>query len=206
MTRQTSLPLDDPRWEPLNDALQRRCKQVGGYDPALLDLNRELAGGGLQSMVRRLERGFNPAREVRILLAREFWTEFRVVERLASDDGGRLATVRGSRRLGPCWFYVWLPDYKKIFPDTDAQPGAPAPMQEVPEKRGRKAKYDWPAIGHELVRRIAKNGILTRPMSTKRLADELGDWCEIKYKKAPVDSELRKFIEDVLRALKLPRR
>ena len=203
MARRRPPPLESPHWRTLHDVYRLRIQQTGLDDFALIDLRDAIRHKGLRTMRRTRHRGRSDTTTE--LLPAAWWRDIELSRwnnglallprtRVSAYFGGGLTVI-----------YVWLPDYKNIFGDLDAQPGAPSSVQEVPVKRGSKPKHPWPEIGHELFCRIAKKGTLTVPKSTKSLADALGDWCEIKYKKAPVDSELRKFIDDVLRALKLRR-
>jgi len=115
-----------------------------------------------------------------------------------------------SRKLGSaprgCRFFIWLPDYKIIFGDPHANSSALMQAQEAPKKRGRKATLPWTKIGFELVRRAEKMGTAAGNKSTNSWATDLEEWCDGRKLKAPPNSELRAFIDDVLRALRIERK
>jgi hypothetical protein len=210
MSRRKPLPLESPNWWPIKDALKHHTQQrTGSVLIAREDFNQRLKAGEFRSLLRR-------AGGHRELLAASAWDDFHIplgIPVVPPDREPFLLLppwIVSSRKLGKPpryhWFYVWLPDYKNIFGDLPAKSSSFAQLQEVPEKRGRKASHAWPEIGVELVRRVVKKGKSAGNKSTNSWARELAQWCEDRYQKAPADSDLRDFIDNVLRALRIERK
>jgi hypothetical protein len=205
------LPLESPNWWPIEKALEHRSEGTGSDRLACQDFNKALKAGPLRALVRRAD-GY------RELLSASAWDDFyvgvwvraapsrRSLQDFFQPGGMAVSSHQLGKRPPGHWFYVWLPDYKNIFGDPHAKSLSFAQMQEVPEKRGRKFEHPWPEIGFELVRRAAKKGKTAENKSTNSWALELTKWCEDHYQKAPVDSDLREFIDDVLRALRIKRK
>lgn len=206
------LPLESPHWWPILEALGHRSQRTGSDTLATQDLNSALRAGRLRALVRHADGR-------RELLAASSWDNdlritgfIRVAPRAQRSQS--LLQPGGwdvfSRTLGKQppgqWFFVWLPDYKNIFGDPHANSASPAQAPEAPAKRGRKIVHPWPEIGFELVRRLEKLGKSAGNKSTNSLAVELWEWCERRYEKAPVDSELRNFIDEVFGALRIERK
>jgi hypothetical protein len=126
--------------------------------------------------------------------------------RLDSPAPGRVFSRKLSKQPPGCWFYGWLPDYRNIFGDLEPKSQSAEQVLESPEKRGRKATLPWTKIGFELVRRAEKMGAAAGNKSTNSWATDLDQWCDDRNLKAPPNSELRVFIDDVLRALRIKRK
>lgn len=193
------LPLESPNWWPISDVLEHRSQRTGSDKLAAQDLNQALKVDKLRSLVRRADGS-------RELLAASTWDDFQVALFPFSPEGFGVFSRKLGKRPPGQWFFVWLPDYKNIFGDLYENSPPPAPMQEVPEKRGRKASHPWPEIGLELAQRVVKKGKSAGNKSVNRLAVELWHWCQQQYGKAPADSDLREFITELLRALRIERK
>ena len=199
------LPLEaDLRWGPLEQALERHRRQRGP-EPTQWDFNKALAAGALQALAQHAD----GHREV--LPASAWEGDLCIdIQSRASDSTPSLELF--SRKLGKRLLpselsvFVWLPDYENIFSDPQGKSTPATQAQEVPRKRGRKASHPWTEIGVELVRRVGKNIKAAGNKSTNSWATELEQWCEDRYRKAPVSSELRAFIDDVLRTLRIERK
>jgi hypothetical protein len=202
--RKRKLPLESPHWWPLVDLLDRHSQRTGSDKLAVQDFSRALqAEDGLRSLVRRADRSSEQ-------LAASAWkNDFRI---MGWGHGGpaqaRLCVFSRPLDARPpgCWFFVWLPDYKNIFGDSHANSSPSEQMQKVPKTRGAKPKHPWPQIGFKLVRRLQELGPVAGNKSTNSLAEELEEWCENKYRKAPSSSELRAFVDDVRHALYIKRK
>jgi hypothetical protein len=116
------LPLDDPRWLPLDVPHGLLIQRTGNDELANRDLTALLAKPvkGLRSMVRLW-----PGKE-RKLLSFKYWTEHYV----SRSSFGRLRVFPGRASpvgpMGPIHedvHYVWKPDLEKIWPSTPP-PGA----------------------------------------------------------------------------------
>jgi hypothetical protein len=201
------LPLQDARWWPIEQALEQHSQQTGSDKLACQDFNEALKSGPLRSLVRREDGS-------RELLAAAAWEDLHcsVVIRVAAEKpfarltGMAVFSRKLHKRPPMQWFFVWLPDYENIFGGPRASLPPSAQTQEVPKKRGRKASYPWAEIGFELVRRAAKMGAVARNKSTNSWAKDLWQWCDDNNKKAPNDGELRKFVDEVFRALRIERK
>ena len=196
MKRRKLPPLESPDWRPIAGLLEHRRQQTRESKLVAQEFNRVLKDGRLQTLVQYAD----GRREV---LEASAWEDLHI-------SGWDQLLAVFSRKLGARppgqWFYVWLPDYKNIFGDSHAISSPPAQTQEVPEKRGRKASHDWPKIGFELVRRVEKMGRAAGNKSTNSWATELERWHEGRNQKAPANSDLREYIDDVLRALRIERK
>src|SRR5262245_60987510 len=135
------LPLDDPRWMPVDAAHKRMCEPTGEPQLAARDLTEALARerDGLRSM-RRSIHGADPERE---LLPPLYWVvhDVRWMRREVGEP--ILAVCRRDRRhavgpdgfIGPSFSYVyygWLPDLERLWPTVFPPPTLP------PEKKKRK--------------------------------------------------------------------
>jgi len=190
------LPLESPHWWPITQAIEHRRQRTSADKLTALDFTQALKAGRLRALVRYADGH-------REWLPTSAWDDLYV--------GGwppKLAVF--SRKLGSQppgqFFFVWLPDYENIFGDRHAISSSPAQTQEVPEKRGRKASHPWLEIGFELISRVRKKGGVAGNKSTNEWAEEIAQWCEDHYQKAPVYSDLREFVDDVFRAFHIKRK
>jgi hypothetical protein len=200
---QRGLPLESPNWWPIADALEHRSQRRSSDKLAAQDVHQAMREPGrLQALIQH-EDGR------RELLAAAAWEDLYI---FVWGYGGppRLRMVVVSRKLvsAPrgCRFFVWLPDYKNIFGDLEPKSQSAEQALERPEKRGRKATLPWTKIGFELVRRAEKMGAAAGNKSTNSWATDLDQWCDDRNLKAPPNSELRVFIDEVLRALRIKRK
>jgi hypothetical protein len=206
---------EDPRWWRLEKALEDRSQQLGGADPlAVHEFNQALKADRLRVMRRRVN--CPPER-----LAASAWEDFYIHPlmriRMNPPKGGRvLGRMRwegvavwshklGGRVLGQ-WFYVWRPDYEKIFLDVAApatsSTGPRSLSQEVPENRGRKpvhnrADLQSAALGLALQRKKGAPG-----KTQTDVVNELRDWCQRNKRKVPGDSYLNEVVADAFRIMR----
>jgi hypothetical protein len=214
MTKSHGLPPESPHWWPIEQALEHRSQQTGSDKLAAQDFNRALKLGRLRALVRRAD---GP----RELLTPSAWddlyiavlvditlfvTHFTPQPPSAPRPGLAVFSHKLGKRPAECWFFVWLPDYKNIFGDLEPKSQSAEQVLERPEKRGRKAILPWTRIGFELARRAEKMGAAAGNKSTNSWATDLDQWCDDHKLKAPPNSELRVFIDDVLRALRIKRK
>jgi hypothetical protein len=148
------LPLDDPRWLPLIEALKLRSPQP---EFATFDLLADLENNKLRCMRRSLT---NPKERERVVAS--FWSG---IEIEANHNTGRIQIYRGpaqaveahyefefgdtarvhrgyfrdpQTRLDEGWaFFVWKPDFDRRWP----QPQQHEPTAETEERRGRDPKF-----------------------------------------------------------------
>jgi hypothetical protein len=127
-----ALPLDDPRWLLLADALKLLAPYSGNLDLAAFDLNQALARKRKPIRCKcRHVRGGHPEP-----VPSEFWAYFTVwrdgsVNRRPSSSRPGYRVVRSVHELV---FFVWRPDLDQLLPMQQAkQTTAPSDEQE-PEK------------------------------------------------------------------------
>jgi hypothetical protein len=190
------LPWESLNWWPIVDAVAHRSERTGSDTLAQQDFNEVLKAGRLRAMVRR-------HRGPRELLAAAAWDDFHIVPliRIQTTPSGRFRFQSGrgavvwSRKLGGRlqagqWFFVWKPDYEKIFGaiSTVAQP--PTSPQQVSGKRGRKPVHDR---GELQAAALALALARKQGAPEKRPAEvviELREWCKRNKRKVPADSTL----------------
>jgi hypothetical protein len=181
------LPLESSDWWPIAEALAHRAQRTGADKFAGRDFNEAVkADPPLRVLVRRAD----SHREV---LAISAWDDFHIVVwAYGGPPQSRFSVF--SRTLGTapraCRFYVWEPDYKKIFGERTEPMKQPAQAREVPVKRGRKAVHDRAdlqsaALGLAILR---KQGAPEK--TPTNVVDELRKWCKRNKRKVPVDSTL----------------
>jgi len=198
--RRKELPLDDPRWLPLAAAYTVICQRTGDPYLAARDLTGALADERLRSMRRSVE-PFNPSRE---LLPPSFWAKHEI----DSWDGKLFvvttrvgANVRGSSISAA--FYVWRPDFEKIWPTEHGPPAEPQHGRKKLEKSGRPATIKRHDLRIEIVRRCWRAGTFIAPGKQTDLALELQDWHKREFKSEPNYEDLRKLVGEVIAVLKI---
>ena len=165
MSKRGKLPLNDPRWLPLLEALEYCRLRIGSEFFASLELQQEFAAGRIRTAARYLDQRTQPPTSKVALLTRASW------------KGRTLIWMRKGllpnsfkKGLHHSIIYVWRPDLEKRWPPppprdhaTDAapasQPGAAhaaqgsvgtAPPQR---RRGPATTHDWHSIDGEIARR-----------------------------------------------------
>jgi hypothetical protein len=126
-----SLPLEDPRWVPLTRALGERADQIDSRHFAARDLIRKLRKERIRSMCRRrcTEVPHGPPAAECTLLSKVFWRDHEL-----SADNELFPVYPLSEKPTPIVylrnvdFFVWAPDFKKIFRPVAApiEPSQPA--------------------------------------------------------------------------------
>jgi hypothetical protein len=188
------LPLESPNWWPIADALEHRSQQTGSNKLATLDFNQALKDRDrpLRSQVRRADGS-------RELLAAAAWggedlhcsVAVRVLrEKPFIGSGGVGVFSHKLQRRSPHWFYVWKPDYEKIFSSVTASTEPRTQPREVPVERGRKPVHDRAEL-QSVALWLATRQKHGAPQKTRaNVVDELRDWCTRNKRKAPADSTL----------------
>jgi hypothetical protein len=138
------LPLDDPRWLPLADALARACPRTGDHDLAARVLTEAMAKpGGVRSMRWRVRKGTGGPEREQLPLA--FWAEqhelywsgaekrLMIIERRRA---GQIVTADAARGYA---FFVWKPDLDKLYPDAAVTAAAEGPRRSRTQERIREA-------------------------------------------------------------------
>jgi hypothetical protein len=207
------LPLKSPNWWPIREALEHRCQQTVLETVAVNDFNQELKAGRLRVLVRRDDR--------RELLPASAWDDFYVSTLLSLRPmQSRTEVFSHSHKGKPPpghWFYVWKPDYERIFGAVRApsEPVAPssaavrapsgpvapssaavrAPSEGPPSKGkgGRPLKHDWVSLTLEASWHFRHN-----PKSTRNaVIRKLENWCQTHSRPSPVLSELQTLVRQV---------
>jgi hypothetical protein len=125
----------------------------------------------------------------------EFWRQF---ELAAALDGAsvRCRPVKGMATTGSWHFFVSRSDLDALYPSDKPTQVDPTPPGL---RRGPKAKYDWPAIEREIVRRCIdpKTKALRIPENQSQLANGVLEWCQLKYNTTPTDGAMRAAVRRV---------
>lgn len=137
------LPLDDPRWFPIEAAHKRLTGRTGDRGLAGIDLTRELAQGRLSCIARSTATGERRRIEPAMWIDKiqlDAWPESaRVIHYEPRSKGERIVKpFRGAL------FYVWRPDFVRIWPTAGAtveRDDKNAPPRVRP---GPKHRDDWP--------------------------------------------------------------
>jgi hypothetical protein len=191
------LPLENPNWWPIREALEHRCQQTGSDTRAGNDFNQELKAGRLRALVDRDGR--------RKLLAASAWDDFYVSTWLSLRPmKSRMEVFSRSHKGKPPpghWFFVWKLDYERIFGAVPAPSGpvAPssaavrAPSEEPPSKGkgGRPLKHDWISLALEASWHFRHNPELTRNAVLRKLEG----WCQSHSRPIPAQSELQTVVQ-----------
>jgi hypothetical protein len=201
MSRPRRLPLDDPRWLPLEVPHRWLTERTGNHELAAADLTKLLATPpprGVRSMV-RLWPG-----EDRRLLPFSYWTKH-----YASWANNRLR-VWPSRpfHIGPEGpihedaHFAWEPDLKKFRPKRVASVASSEPAPEMPARRGQPMKHDWVAIAVEITRQVYREHKGKVPKTDLQTAKAMQQWCLDQGKSEPVISEMRAVVKAVFDQLR----
>jgi hypothetical protein len=181
------LPVESAHWWPITDALdhrsQRRCSDKLAAQDVHLALRKP---GRLRALVQHEDGRREP-------LPAAAWEDlYFVVWPSGGPPRSRMAVF--SRKLGSaprgCRYFVWLPDYEKIFGPVTASTEPHTQPQEEPVKRGKKPVHDRAdlqsaALGLALQR---KHGAPEKKQTD--VVGELREWCKRNKRKVPVDSTL----------------
>lgn len=211
--RETSTPpaFKLPDWVPLlQDAFFRVRENVGSREVAAQDLYQDLLDGRLPSAIREFDR--NEVQVSARILERDYWRQFvlRASPRSPGEpDRGARLRMRDAD-LYPFWsamFYAQRAKLDHLYPASAPPQGdeggfpisAPAPSF-----RRRKGKHLWSEISGEIARRCIDP--LTRrvnvPENELKLADDVLQWCENKWKRQPPLSDMRELVAAICAALR----
>jgi hypothetical protein len=190
------LPLDDPRWLPLVEVYRTTVlPRMGDPFLAARDLTSAMAkSDGLRSMRRPTFRDATvPDRE---LLRPSFWTEYVLRPSSTVPDSLSYDTALVCRAAGPVnpvpyAFFVWRPDFDKLYPAAGATP-APSPDDKPRRKPGKKIKEDWKLTAAAECHRFKQENGRTPT------APELAQLVDKKLGYYPDESEVRKLIRFLL--------
>ena len=211
MSRRKPLPLESPHWWPILAALGHHSERVGSDQLAIWDFGKALKAGQLRTMVRRQdgceELAASAWNDERAGPPQSGRTNFYITPKIQLTPGspGRYRmratgmTVWSRKLGGPIipfhWFFVWRPDYEKIFPDAAAKPAqSRATPPEVVAKRGKKRVYN-----REDLQSVALHLALQRkqgaPEKTQaEVADELREWGKRNKRKVPENTLLNEIV------------
>ena len=189
--KRRKLPVESPHWWPIADALEHRRQRTGANKLAAEDFNRALKAGDLRAQVRRA----NGSREE---LAASAWDDFHVNVYFGRKDQPVSMAV-GSRKLGGSrsrdqWFFVWRPDYEKIFGPVAAAAEPRAQSQEVPEKRGRKQVHDRADLQSVALVLALQRKHGAPEKKPAEVVGELSDFCKRDNRKVPAESTLYEIV------------
>jgi hypothetical protein len=135
------------------------------------------------------------------LLSDEFWRAHGI---LSDNDPFPVFPHTNEPYISPVrdhYFYVWRPDFEKIFGLRLAPGDTTEPSREKLEKSGRPPTIQWQKLREEIVRRCWRQGRLIALESQTDLVTELREWHKRELKFEPND--LRKFVGDAIAILKL---
>ncbi len=138
---QPSPALDNPRWLTMTMAHHSRSEQLIGArfsDVASRRLREALKGEKLRCM---RETGTNPPE--REPVPASFWQDHWIAA--DPDTGIQILPTQPTRRdPRHFWiYYVWKPDFDKLWPPAKADQKSESPMRRKP---GRKPKENWQAF------------------------------------------------------------
>jgi hypothetical protein len=201
------LPLKSPHWVPITQAFEWRLQQTDSIWLVVLDFDKALRDGELRALVR----GADGQSE---LLARTVWdNDLHIAASFSLQPTGAVF----SRKLGESppmeqWFFVWQPDYVRIFVAAGAVAAAEPRSQVAPPTRGPEGesklgaplKHDWIVITTEVAFREANATKKQRVRSVLAEAKSVRAWCGRHLKKRPPISELRELVANVRRRLRWP--
>ena len=192
------LPLESPNWWPIREALEHRCQQTGSDTLAAQDFNQKLRADRLRALVRRKDGR-------RELLPAAAWDNFYVgmwTFDLRDPPGPKWEVFSHSHKGDPPpghWFFVWKPDYERIFGAVPAPSGPVAPSsaavrtpsEERKGKGGRPLKHDWVSLALEASWHFRHNPKLTRNAVLRKLED----WCQTHSRPIPAPSGLQTVVQ-----------
>ncbi len=184
--------LDDKRWQPLTMAHHTRSEELIGarFSPlASRHLMEGLKSGKLRCM---RESRTNPSE--REPVSSSFWQTLNIhVEpdlRLIQIQRGRSIQRVTPRDLGQIYdwaYYVWKPDFDKLWPSTAAD--QTLTETSVRRRPGKAPKYDWPLnVAREVIRRIESG-------EKHPTAPAMIRHCKETIRYEPDDSDMRKLLK-----------
>jgi len=121
------LPLDDPRWWPMQNAIEHREAQTGDHDLAVMDLEQAMAGGKLPSMRRSRQSGRREQLSSPIEKLFFVWFYSYCIDQ--AEERREAANYPFDDWV----FYVWRPDFDRLFL-------ADAPPEQDDDKAPPRAK------------------------------------------------------------------
>jgi hypothetical protein len=202
-----------PNWAPLfTDAFFRARDCVGSRTVAAHDLYQDLLAGHLPSAIREFDRN-----EVEIraeILKPDFWQQFVLKESawLPTDgkpDPGMRLWLRDAD-LYPFWsamFYAQRAKLDLLYPNPATPQGnegeSPISAPSPPFRR-RKGKHLWSEISGEIAHRCIDPPTrrVNVPENELKLADDVLQWCENKWKRQPPLSDMRELVAAICAALR----
>jgi hypothetical protein len=202
--KETPLIFYPHEWVALEDAFNRIRSITRPADLVLLCLNRDLRSGRLGSALVEIS---PDGKETMTLLNSSDWQQRTVhatYERNRVREGYRFEV----KPYSAGHYFVRRADLDKCYPipATPTMPAAHQPdVTKPPERRrGPILKHEWLAICGEIARRCInpKTRLLEIPVSERKLAKDMLDWCQEKYEKEPAESEMREAVKAICAALR----
>jgi hypothetical protein len=189
------LPLEDPRWVPLEVPHRLLTQRTGDRDLAAHDLTTLLATQ-VRSMRRYFGRDRDPRRPnlERELLPFSFWDE----HKLSSwRDGLCIRHVQSSQAMPAVGLYAWEPDLQKFLPAAKTDDS----MRPPSRPRGPPVTEDWFTICGEIARRCIESGRVRIPKNQTELVEDILQWCRNEHDREPAKSSVHEAVRRVCAAL-----
>jgi hypothetical protein len=193
--------LSSPDWVPLNTALQRIKDSTGSVRLAGIDLQQALLGGRLKAAARLLN---HQGIEERAALSPSYWEQ--VALHVCEKGDVQLLPLEADRVApGELHVFVRRSDLDRLYPSAGSEDDGKVDRAEQPaRRRGPFPKYKWHEIDGEIARRCfdSKTGRVRVHNNERRLAAAMLEWCQYKYGREPVESEMREAVKRVCAALR----
>jgi hypothetical protein len=153
-TSEGELPLDDPRWLPLDEALHLMTQHTGSAPLAALDLRQAMMPP--RPRVRGMRRFIEDGRDIRReLVPAEVW-----IEPVLSANLHRFPPDLNLRKIHGWVYYVWKPDIDTLLGKSRTEEKGDGPARRKP---GEGYTEDWPLhVAHEVIR-ILQNQMPSPP-------------------------------------------
>jgi hypothetical protein len=196
-------PLDDMRWRPADEIIERLFPHIGSKILIAHDLTEALASEKVHCMRRRIVIGGHPLTGHRELVRASFWAEHRFTY---WPNGTIRVEVRPPQNHRGPWaftwianwlFYLWQPHCVKVWPtlapreadESEAEASEPTMVRRRP---GPKPKKDWKLFVAAKLWEARKTG--KRVPTAANLAQDCED--ELGYQ--PDTSHLQRWLRQLL--------
>jgi hypothetical protein len=195
------LPLDDPRWRPVDEIVDKLVPRIGDKMLIAGDLDEKLKGGKVRSMHRSVviaPHGLinRPPK----LLPASHWTEHCLMYWWNGDI--RVALRPPPNHQGPWCFtwvvgalYLWLPDCEKAFALTPQKAHVDEAKVDERRKPGPRPREEW----QEVV--VIKWCTQRRAGKPEPTAAELAQFCANELGYPPAHTAISKLLRGLKRLL-----
>ena len=197
------------RWEPFDDVAKRTFDFVKRWELVRVELGHKLKSGQIRSLVRAVDVRSDKPKDQK--LPTEFWREttldsvvdglrirwdFWLQKKRQKEGVPNWWPSDGSRHFSHHFFLSCKDVHGRLANQGALNAGHEIELSR--RKPGPEPRYNWPiVVAAEFIRRFTPPENI--PRNETRLAEEMLQFCDDKWKWSPPDAAMRRHLKDLLK-------